>query len=595
MWNDNASNIDILFYEPYSNVVFNIINNVNNTPITIGLFGSWGAGKSSVLNFIEDKITDNHGNYKICCIKINAWLLEGYEDAKLSIVEMVLEAIKNNETAFQSIKEGISKLIKKVNWLKVAKVIGKTGISIGLSALSGNPLPAISSVASTIATSLAKEADENGEEFINDDDQSVEKNIREIRDEFESLLSKSPIDNLVVMIDDLDRCSPERIMDVLEAVKLFLSVKKTTFVFAVDETIVRYSINRKYNGDVNYPYDSIAKDYIEKIIQIPIILPSLSSKDIENYLLLLYYQSQFGEEEFSSILKKVKEKKLLINERSIEPEDIDSIAIDYGFTPQSNKHLFEKTRKTICNVRRIVSNSLKGNPRQAKRFLNAFFVKKELASFYFDEIDENILAKLMALYLIDGSAFKELNEWNKNYDGSIRQLESLEKGQGFSEYKSWDKENVRKWLDSEPRELYKQNLNKYFYLTKEYLTNQTFGDFSNEDREMLGVIVNGEPIAVGQYLKQLREEGKTLDGIIEIVLTHFKNKKININVIASIFEFFEQYRKQIIDVFRTLPKEHLSIGAIPAIKKMISLDENVKVAILGNDKIDEKIKDKIKG
>lgn len=595
MWNDNASNIDILFFEPFSNVVFNIINDISNTPMTIGLFGSWGAGKSSVLNFIEEKIRNNNGKKTICCIKINAWLLEGYEDAKLSVVETVLEAIKDNETVFQNIKEGITNLIRKVDWLKAAKMVGKTGISIGLSALSGNPLPAFSSIASTIADRLTGENDNNGEELAKDNDKSIEKTVRDIRDDFELLLSKSQIDNLVVMVDDLDRCSPDRIMDVLEAVKLFLSVKKTTYVFAVDETIVRYSINRKYNGDDNYTNDSIAKDYIEKIIQIPIVLPSLSSKDIENYLLLLYYQSQFEETEFIPILEKIKEKKLLISERQIEPQDLDSIISGFHFAPRAGHVVFDKTKETICNVRRIVSSSLRGNPRQAKRFLNAFFVKRELAFCYFEEIDESILAKLMALYLIDNSAFKELNEWNKKYDGSISQLESLENGSGFENYKSWDKESLRKWLDSEPRDLHKQNLNKYFYLTKEYLTNQEAGSFTNEDREILGMLVNGEPIAVGKYLEHLRNEGKTLDGIIGIVLSHFNKMKININVIASIFEYFEQYRRQISEMFMNVSGRVVGFGSIPAIKRMIDLDGSIKDAILCNSSIDGKIKDRIRG
>ena len=474
MWNDNASIIDILFFEPYSNVVYSIVKDKDNTPVTIGLFGSWGAGKSSVLNFIEKKINNSGRSENICCIKINAWLLEGYDDAKLGVVEAVLEAIKDKETFFQTIKDGIVNLIKKVNWLKVAKMIGKNGVPIVLSMLSNNPIPAFSSVVSTFASGLSNDAVEGGDDLVKDDTASIEKNVREIRNDFESLLSKSQINNLVVMIDDLDRCSPDRIMDVLEAVKLFLSVKKTTFVFAVDEAIIRYSINRKYNGDDSYSNEKIAQDYIEKIIQIPIILPYLSSKDIENYLLLLYYQSQFEETEFGSILARINKKQLLIKEKQIEPEDLDSIIKELRYQPRGDKAIFDKTKETICNVRKVVSGSLKGNPRQAKRFLNAFFVKKELASYYSGAIDENILAKLMALYLIDQSAFNELNEWNMDYDGSIKQLESLEKGEGFEKHKLWEKENLKKWLESEPRELHKQNLNKYFYLTKEYLADKDY-------------------------------------------------------------------------------------------------------------------------
>jgi len=48
------------------------------------------------------------------------------------------------------------------------------------------------------------------------------------------------------MVDDLDRCSPDRIIETLEAIKLFLSVENTTFIIAIDEDVVRYSVKRKY-------------------------------------------------------------------------------------------------------------------------------------------------------------------------------------------------------------------------------------------------------------------------------------------------------------------------------------------------------------
>lgn len=97
----------------------------------------------------------------------------------------------------------------------------------------------------------------------------------------------SSIDNLVVIVDDLDRCSPDRIVDTLEAIKLFLSVKKTTFIVAVDQRIIEYAVNVKYPQVNGF---EVSADYIEKIIQLPIKIPELSPKDIENYLLLLVAQ-----------------------------------------------------------------------------------------------------------------------------------------------------------------------------------------------------------------------------------------------------------------------------------------------------------------
>ena len=58
MWIDNASDIDILFYEPYADIIAEIAQNPEYKPLTIGVFGIWGAGKSTLLNLVEQKIPD---------------------------------------------------------------------------------------------------------------------------------------------------------------------------------------------------------------------------------------------------------------------------------------------------------------------------------------------------------------------------------------------------------------------------------------------------------------------------------------------------------------------------------------------------------
>ena len=96
MWLDNASNIDMLFYSPYANTIVNFIKEPELTPLTIGLYGSWGAGKSSLLQLIQQNI--DHDTKDIVCISLNAWQFEGYEDAKVAIMESLLKSLQSNET-----------------------------------------------------------------------------------------------------------------------------------------------------------------------------------------------------------------------------------------------------------------------------------------------------------------------------------------------------------------------------------------------------------------------------------------------------------------------------------------------------------------
>ena len=72
MWLDNASSIDMLFYSPYANTIVSFTKNAYLTPMTIGLYGSWGAGKSSLLQLIEQRIEDDRDD-DVVCVSLNAW------------------------------------------------------------------------------------------------------------------------------------------------------------------------------------------------------------------------------------------------------------------------------------------------------------------------------------------------------------------------------------------------------------------------------------------------------------------------------------------------------------------------------------------
>ena len=116
MWIDNASDIDVLFYEPYADVISEMALNKDYKPLTIGVFGVWGAGKSTLLKLIEQKINAaDSKEQKTICVNINAWSFEGYEDAKVAVMESLLQELKAK--APDIIKGKIKKLLKKVDFL----------------------------------------------------------------------------------------------------------------------------------------------------------------------------------------------------------------------------------------------------------------------------------------------------------------------------------------------------------------------------------------------------------------------------------------------------------------------------------------------
>lgn len=287
MWIDNASEIDMLFYEPYAKLISNMAQNKNYNPVTIGVFGLWGAGKSTLLNLIEKDI--EKAENKIICISVNAWMFEGYEDAKIALIETLLNELDNekNKSLFDSAKIKVKDLLKRINYFKLGTDLLKKGIPIAASIAMGNSIPLLISMPAqkdeveSIIETATQGIQSIKKNYIKEKEESTVENIRAFKLEFEKMLEESEVENVVVLIDDLDRCTPERIIETLEAIKLFLSVKGTTFIIAADETVIEYAIKKKYPR-LEGSQVILSDEYIEKIIQLPITIPDLSTKDIEN-------------------------------------------------------------------------------------------------------------------------------------------------------------------------------------------------------------------------------------------------------------------------------------------------------------------------
>lgn len=109
--------------------------------------------------------------------------------------------------------------------------------------------------------------------------------------------------------------------------------------------------------------------------------------------------------------------------------------------------------------------------------MNTFITKRKLANIYYknDEINEKILAKLLVLQKLNPDLFIQLNEWNKNYTTKNEEFESMRTsvnnntGEEIKGYKAWYVPSIVRWVNSEPKNLEVERLDKYFFLTRESL------------------------------------------------------------------------------------------------------------------------------
>lgn len=606
MWTDNASKIDMLFYKPYADIVSETAIGTDEEPLTVGIFGLWGAGKSTLLNLIGKNY---EGNKDAIYVSINAWMFENYEDAKTAIMEALLRELKDNEKIPIKIRKSFVSLIKKIDFLKVGTKAAATAAPVIASFVTGNPLPLVLNLpneAKEIETAIKSVSDSvRGikDDYLKDDetvDDSVVNNIRNFRNEFEKTLESEEINRVVVLIDDLDRCQPERIIETLEAIKLFLSVKKTTFIIAADENVIQYAIKKKYPNIDGFNIE-LDKEYIEKMIQVPIQIPELSTKDVQNYLLLLVLQKYMEPNEFEILVSKIEQEKLMVQSDVIEVEGLEEI---YGSLNDSisfeDRKEYKEVVGAILQIRKIASHTLKGNPRQIKRFLNTFILKRKLSKMYYgDDLDMCIMAKLLILHKLNPDLFNQLNVWNSNFnqetDSGNEQYklmrQGIEESNPASEYQKWYKPRIKAWVMCPPVELEKENLDRYFYLTREILiqSDDLESNLSEASKAMLDRIGHLSAPLVPRVVNDMRQMNSSdLDDVMTIIIKRIEKGNIESYFYASLFKEFTDYRRGIIDGILK-DESKIEPSQLPSLKSMYTADQAITSELLDKLLSDKRI------
>src|SRR5690606_33637948 len=267
MWNDNESISDYIDYSHLSKAVTTIIDTDNLLPCSIGIYGDWGSGKSSLMRMVEKKYEEDPD---ILVIKFNGWLFEGYEDAKSVLMGRIVDEIISKRKFSEKAIKYAAKLLKRVDWIKIAG----SSLKYGMSFLTLGPV-GVAGVSLADAMSKIKDIDyenyikEKQKKETEDSDETLRSNIQEFHKNFEALIEETKIKKIIVFIDDLDRCSPDTIIGTLEAIKLFLFTKKTAFVIGADERLIKYAVKRRF-PEVPGENLEVGRDYLEKLIQYPI-------------------------------------------------------------------------------------------------------------------------------------------------------------------------------------------------------------------------------------------------------------------------------------------------------------------------------------
>lgn len=494
MWADNETSEDLLGFKVHADLLIDVINDPDVLPITIGVFGDWGSGKSSVLQIVKEEF-EKEENDESLCIYFNGWTFEGYDDAKAALLNSILKEIEDNKKLSAEVKDTVKdkakKLWKSIDWMRGAGMLLK---NVALPAVSAYFTGGISLIPYAIQKISEWGDDPNKileelqsdegkkifESFVKENKEENKKQINavaEFRSDFSELLESTNFKRLIVIVDDLDRCTPERIIENLEAIKLFLNVPKTAFVIGADPRIVKYAIEHKYknNKEIEEDNNRIVIDYLEKLIQLPYSLPRLSDSEVETYISMLICKKELEADKFNLILDGFKLFRAKNKYSSFGLSNFESILDADDFKKVKSNII------TIPSLVPLITSSLYGNPRQIKRFLNTYTIRKRLAKVAsIESFQDSILAKLMILEYSEPKLFKQLFDWQSNKEGIPQEIIDIEnicrdkeinellEELSESKYKEWNRPKILNWIKVEPL-LSNTDLRDYFWIARDKL------------------------------------------------------------------------------------------------------------------------------
>lgn len=394
------------------------------TPLTVGVFGAWGSGKTSFMRQLRKRI-ENKKDPRVRTVWFTAWKYDRHDALWRAFILRVLDAFYPREDGegpreerpripMDRLDEQQREIVDYLQRLEASvyrpvewQELGKWTVDVWQALAKGGDVLVDIAAAFIPGGDLFKRAltllggDKETREELGDLTQALRREVHTYRLEqlasleqfervFAEVLQKARPQGadelrLIVFVDDLDRCLPEKAVEVLEAIKLFLEVPGTVFVLGMDKDVIVRGIETHYGAMLRHLFSGakeVEKDggreielpitgevYLQKIVQIPFYLPLLSREDLETYV------------------------------EQLRP---------------SGSLLDETTRA-------ILAIGVSPNPRQVKRVLNIFHLLRKIARTKELAISDPLLMKTVLIQ----AQWPELYRAWRNYPPLIQLLEKL--------------------------------------------------------------------------------------------------------------------------------------------------------------------------
>ncbi|MBT3417141.1 MAG: hypothetical protein HN427_00025 [Flavobacteriales bacterium] len=252
---------DLLKVEKYSIALSNFIGR-SKTPITIGLQGEWGTGKTSLMSLLLEDFTEK----EIATSWVNTWeysMFRGAHETTPGVLRGMLEKLKDSckERGMWTLADETEDKFKKaasfLGGIANQVISNQTGVDFKGAASGSKSEKAMAEIAE-IKAMIASLIDD----LVTD--------------------AKNPIKKVVFFVDDLDRIPPSDAVEVLESLKNIFDIPHCVFILAIDYEIVVKGLESKF-GKKTEENEREFRSFFDKIIQVPFSMPT-GTYDIENFL-----------------------------------------------------------------------------------------------------------------------------------------------------------------------------------------------------------------------------------------------------------------------------------------------------------------------
>ncbi|SEK06056.1 KAP family P-loop NTPase fold protein [Paraburkholderia diazotrophica] len=491
MWHDIEAEVDLLNFGLLANAAANLIKDAGDTPVTIGISGGWGAGKSTLVKLVQAQLEQGAGkdneNSPYILMEFNAWLYQGYEDARQALLQAVSDRLVEEATRRKKFVDKAIDFAKRVKLLKFARIVAPVVAHVAVGTVSAGPLGALFGAVSGLVQGLSDEEKRTEnlkavqeayaelspglKEVIGEKKEaSLPKEIEGLRTAFAALLKELDV-RLVVFVDDLDRCLPTTAIGTLEAMRLLLHVQRTAFLIAADESMIRGAVRAHFKGvEIE---EGLVTSYFDKLIQIPLRVPRLGINEVKAYLALLLTDLAARKGKLPREVHSAGHAAVLKLLKKSWSKGITRELLDDAFAPQKAAVARELDIADQLAPLLVTSAEIAGNPRLIKRFLNNLMIRQAIA----EEMEMPLaLEELVKVQLFERCASTAAFEFltkavAANPEGNAEFLTALEDAAQKAEkyeppHPSWTGQFYEQWLKLAPR-LAGRNLQPILHLSRD--------------------------------------------------------------------------------------------------------------------------------